>query len=667
MDISAKNIDKERVSELIEENRKRLDLINSPYNPVTGLNGVGERVEIKIKGAPIECMYLPVKFAETPFIKNLSKEGFAGFIKIFLRKRVMSETKEDLWRKFIEERIKYDFEYWAYSLITIKHKTEPRDVPFKLNRAQRRFLAKLEELRLKGVPIKIILLKARQWGGSTLTQMYMLWIQLVHRANWNSVICGDVEGQSRTVRSMISKALKKYPSWLLDGPVKFTPFEGSSKNKIIQNTNCVVSIGSAQKPDTLRSSDISMAHLTEVGLWQATKGKKPEDLIQSITGSMYDTDCSLLVLESTAKGVGNYFNRTWDDAVESKNNLTPVFVPWFLIDIYSNPIDDYESFISNMDEYDNILWELGATLDAIAWYKVKKKDLRESWRMNSEYPSTPQEAFQSTGRRRFRQEDTIKLKRTCIDPSFIGEITGATESGPESTSNIRLEKEENGNLSIWSIPDTKEHYRDRYIVVVDIGGVSDKADYSDITVFDRYWMIEGGVPEVVAEWHGHMDHDKIAWKAVQIATIYDEALLVIESNTLETEGTEGDNFEYILDEIAQHYPNLYSRTPADKIKQGLPVKWGFHTNSSTKPLVISHQVKAIRDGLYVERCAKAVDEHDTYEIKEDGKTMGAVEGKNDDRLMVRAIGVWVCYQWPLPYKIRQDKARGHRPVSEASI
>ena len=86
---------------------------------------------------------------------------------------------------------------------------------------------------------------------------------------------------------------------------------------------------------------------------------------------------------------------------------------------------------------------------------------------------------------------------------------------------------------------------------------------------------------MVAEWHGHIDHDKGAWKAVQMATFYadeEDAMVVIESNTLETEGTEGNNFEYILDEIAGHYSNLYCRTPADQIRQGAPAKWGFHTN-----------------------------------------------------------------------------------------
>lgn len=71
----------------------------------------------------------------------------------------------------------------------------PKDIPFKLNRAQRRVLNKLEKLRKAGKPIKFILLKARQWGGSTLVQIYMLWIMLVHRRNWNTVICGDVETQ----------------------------------------------------------------------------------------------------------------------------------------------------------------------------------------------------------------------------------------------------------------------------------------------------------------------------------------------------------------------------------------------------------------------------------------------------------------------------------------
>lgn len=655
-------------NDIIKENRKRLAQINAPYNPVTGEGATSvEREKVYIQDCPIETLYLPATFVCTPFVQALIKYGYNSFIKTILKKGVTATLREELWKEFIKERIKHDFEYWAYSFIEIKAKGKPYDIPFKLNRAQRKLLYQLEKLRLAGVPIKIILLKARQWGGSTLAQMYMLWIQLVHRNNWNSVICGDVETQSRTVRSMVTKALKRYPSWL-QGKIKFSPFEGSQKNKIIENTNCVISMGSAQKPDSLRSSDISMAHLTEIGLWKETKGKKPEDLVQSIVGSIYDTPYSVQILESTAKGIGNFFHREWITATSGKSNFTPVFIPWFIIDIYSQKIENYYSFMDTMEEYDWMLWDLGATLEAIAWYKKKSKDLKDNWRMNSEYPSTANEAFQSSGRRKFRMEDVRKLEKTCIAPSFIGEITGEKETGPDAIKNIRFHRGE-GNFSVWTMPDISENWRDRYIIVVDVGGVSDTADYSDITVFDRYFMNEGGIPEVVAEWHGHIDHDKLAWKAAQIATAYGNGLLVIESNTMETEGTEGDNFEYILDEISKYYTNLYSRTPADQIKQGAPVRWGFHTNTSTKPMVIAHEVKVIRDGLYIERCQEAVWEHDTFEIKEDGKTMGAVEGMHDDRLMVRAIGNWICYNWPLPVLLpsRNKKGSGRKIISEASM
>lgn len=176
---------------------------------------------------------------------------------------------------------------------------------------------------------------------------------------------------------------------------------------------------------------------------------------------------------------------------------------------------------------------------------------------------------------------------------------------------------------------------------------------------------------MVAEWHGHIDHDKGAWKAVQMATFYadeEDAMVVIESNTLETEGTEGNNFEYILDEIAGHYSNLYCRTSRPN-QTRCPSKMGIsHQHINQAYGYISHQAKAIRDSLYIERCEEAVDEHDTFEIKEDGKTMGAVEGMHDDRLMTRAIGVWICYRIDLPFAVNTPITTPTRKViSEATI
>ena len=86
-------------------------------------------------------------------------------------------------------------------------------------------------------------------------------------------------------------------------------------------------------------------------------------------------------------------------------------------------------------------------------------------------------------------------------------------------------------------------------------------------------------------------------------------------------------------------------------------------------MVINFLIKALRDGLYVERCIETTYELDLYELKENGKEMGAVEGNHDDRVMATAILVWICYNHPLPTKINPEK-RGHNKtkiVSEASI
>ena len=662
--------------EIIKENKRRLKEISAVYNPITGEGSTSiQRSEINISGFPIEKLYLPTTMAEEEFVQQLQEYGAEGYLSRIENIEPCNRNIIKLWLQFCLLRIRHDFEYWARTMTTISDKGKGRDTAFILNRPQRIYLKAMETLRLQQKPIDIILCKARQWGGSTLTQLYMLWIQLVHKHNWNSVICGDIEKQSSIVAGMLSKVISRYPQWASGGKkLTTTPYQGAQKTRDISHCNSRYSLGSAQKPDSLRSEDISMAHLTEVGLWKATQGRKPEDLVQSIFGSIAAGPYTMKVIESTAKGVGNYFHRTWIDATEHRNNFTPVFIPWFTIDLYSKPIneEEYAPFIDSLDEYEQHLFELGATLEAIAWYRDKRREMPDEWRLFSEFPSTAAEAFQSSGRRVFRIPYVNNARRDCLPPTFIGDIKEGMENGKPITIFEPLapgERSDENTLSVWLMPEKEDTLRDRYIVSVDVGGTSDKADYSCILVADRMSMLEGGVPEIAACWHGHIEHDQLAWKAVEIAHAYNNALLVIEANTLETEGTEGDNFEYILNEIANKYNNLYCRTSQIEIKQGRPRRWGFHTNSSTKPMVINFLIKALRDGLYIERCLQTTYELDLYEFKENGKEMGAIEGNHDDRVMATAILVWVCYNHPLPQRqtVVPTSKRGTRIISEASI
>ena len=103
------------------------------------------------------------------------------------------------------------------------------------NSLQSKLIRVMFDMWQRDVPIRIILLKARQWGGSTLIQVFMIWIQLVHLRQWNSVIVSHIENTAKTIRGMYTKILDNYDPWLLDlnkeDVLKLTPFENSQKTK----------------------------------------------------------------------------------------------------------------------------------------------------------------------------------------------------------------------------------------------------------------------------------------------------------------------------------------------------------------------------------------------------------------------------------------------------
>lgn len=672
---------KKQIKRIIEQNEERKKQNNRPYDPLTGMGSDAvPRVPVDIEDVPEgeHTLFLPKRMLDTPIIRDIAD---CGSLAKALRRHGLDpdiDNLAELWQEFIKLRVLHDFEFWAAKYIIIKDKLTAIDVHFVLNRGQRKLLKVLERERLAGRPIRIILLKARQWGGSTLTQIYIAWIQLVHKKQWSSCICAHVENAARVVRGMYTKLLDNYPAWLLDNAkqedIKLSPFEGSPKTRQVKARGAKITIGSAEKPDGLRSDDIACAHLSEVGLWQSTLSKKPEDLVQTVISGIAMIPYSVIVFESTAKGVGNFFHREWLRATdkESLSAYVPVFVAWFEIDNYTEEIDDYYDFVASLEPNEMQLFKDGATLEGIAWYRRKELEYTDHWRFVSEYPSTPQEAFQSSGHPYYNIGDVQRLGENCKKPKFVGELVTKASLGTDAAlTGLKFKNNPHGELKVWKKPDDQERVSERYVAVLDIGGMSQTSDRSVVCVLDRYWMAQGGVPEVVAEWCGHVAHYKLAWIAAQIASWYHNALLIIESNTFESHKTEGLHNEFILDEIAKYYGNLFCRTSPEQIAQGAPTKWGFHTNKSTKTMVCDHQRKVLENDMYIERCEEAVFEHQTLEIKLNGE-IGATDGCHDDRHITRAIGVWACYQHmrpPVPIDTRttMQKTWSHPVVGFGSF
>lgn len=677
---AALSVVSENVAKLIVLNHARNAEIKAKFNPITGEGSIGERKKIVIEDFPFPVQYIPKTMMRVPLVRQLVEAGsIKKFLEEYMKTEYSDEDKEKVIEQFVRVRVKHDFAFWAAMYVFIKQKGGGEDVHFRLNRPQRKLIMRFERRRLQGKPIRLILLKARQWGGSTATQIYMAWLQLVHKVGLNSLIVGHVKDASTEVKDMFDKLIKEYPINMLyemgeaynETEPKIVGVGQSGNIHRIPQRNCKIKVGTAEKPNSARGGDYNLVHCTEVGLWVTTDGKTPEQIVRSACSGILLKPYTMIVYESTANGTGNFFQREYDAAKAGKSQFESLFIAWFEIEQYALALDDEVKFATWLWENRNNenansdreesgrylwwLWEQGATLEAINWYILERSKYTDHGDMASEYPSDDVEAFVHSGARVFDKYHVEKFKKACKAPKWIGDVYADGDEGDEALVNLRFSEDKQGLLWVWAKPDVDgdEEVTDRYLVVVDIGGRGKKADWSVIVVFDRLNQMEGGKPVVVAQWYGHIDMDRLAWKAAQIAAFYDNAYLVIESNTLETHDKErqvdGDMSGYILNQIKDVYTNLYARKQSDEeIKEQAPKKYGFHTNVATKPKIISTLVKVIRDHLYVERDARCLDEYLCYEKKKNG-AFGAITGKHDDLLMTRAIGLQIAfYEMELP-------------------
>lgn len=94
----------------------------------------------------------------------------------------------------------------------------------------------------------------------------------------------------------------------------------------IPQRNCKIKIGTAERPDSCRGGDYNLVHLSEVGIWKATEGKKPEDIVRSACSGILLKPYTMIVYESTANGTGNFFHREYTAAKEGKSQFEAMFV-----------------------------------------------------------------------------------------------------------------------------------------------------------------------------------------------------------------------------------------------------------------------------------------------------------------------------------------------------
>ncbi|UKK52163.1 hypothetical protein L6472_06165 [Prevotella sp. E13-17] len=696
---------------LVRENTERNRVIFEGFNPVTGKGCPGERKKVVIEDCPLRKMLMPVRCAEKniELRKIIKRRSIRKYIELDLKTEYSDELFQDVVYMIFRIRSTEDPAFAFITFYKIQNKITGEMKPFSLNYPQRLVLDQLEGMRAEGLPIRLIILKARQWGGSTLSEGYEKWMQdFRHPNGWGMVILAHVKDATKRIKAMFTKMVQNQPGWSIadkNDKLKLGSYQDSKSDFIVKNNRDeelgfrLISVGSYEKYDSLRSADTKMAHYSEVAYWKKTAEKEPEEVLSSIDGGIPMEPDTVEIMESSGRSAAGFFpdmyRRAKDPALPSAwraifiaffqiendrkeldNKWPNIFgkgIPWRKVEEdahYKELSIDFAKWLYDNKDNDNCpegwqetgkffwqLWLKGATFEAINWYRHRRNTFRSHTYIATEAPSDDVEAFRASGNLIFDMYAVEALRRHeklgQKEPIAVGNIVGDYAKGLRAIKTAHFEPyvSDGQVLKIWQKPDCLK-VSNRYIVSVDIGGAGKKSDFTVMTVIDRFQMMFGGKPKVVARWRGHIRHDLLAWKAAQLAHYYQDALLVFESNTAETEkgkmDTEGDHFGTIIDEIADSYRNLYIReTSVDSVTQKRVNKYGFQTNRQTKQYVIDNYIAYVDDQLYEEPDVQCYDEMTIYERHEDG-SIGNVEGKDaagndahDDIVMSTGIGLYI--------------------------
>lgn len=570
------------------------------------------------------------------------------------------QLSPDQLKKILD--IRKDFYRYVKNNLKIKDK-HARIVPFVPNVPQRVLIDYVLLCIKEKRPVKAIILKARQMGLSTAVEAIIYWWTSTNK-NINSVIIGHEESSSKNLYMMFRRYYDN-TNPLFKPSIRYNTRTDLSFERF-DDTGKQVGLGSSIKTATAgnkaagRSDTINLLHASELGEWE-----NGEDLVASLLETVPDEEVmdkpSMMFLESTAKGRGNYFHNEFKLAVKRENNFEPFFFPWWILDTYERktwkkpdectPYERAQVELGNvlplgeLSDYEKFLVELmkkghkvaGQTIyidedhipAKIHFYRRKAMNFESTpEKLTQEYPSTWQEAFIASGKNVF---DALALQEMENEAEPVEDTRYYKILPGEAHEDFILERipydpQEKADdftykapLKIWQEPEPGHEY----VIGADVAEGLERGDFSVAEVVDVSTM------QTVARWRGHIDPDKFGEIIGALGTFYNYALVGVEVNNhgLTTIQKLRDTF----------YTNLYKRDKGyDEDFEEPTSNLGWKTDVRTKRMMIDDLIRLIREGINKEVDSVFIDEAFAFVRDERGR-MNAEKGEHDDTVMAKAI------------------------------
>lgn len=560
------------------------------------------------------------------------------------------------WQKCSQDKTRIRF---IEKYLSTFNADERKEVPFFLFPRQKVYLNTLVSSN------NIITVKHRQCGITTVSSAWVAGqFVFADKKSPETVLCiGNKKDISEQLIEKIGNFLDQVPRWMW-GSDYYSPDPDSPKNtkSIYKKRNAgYIELFNGCRAYARSSGENASRGISAVSILifdEAAFIQNGVSVYSSAVAACASVSNAKIILISTPNGKDPLYWKTYDNAINKRNNFEFVEFKWFQDLRYNRYLEWHKKDEESGEEKvikETVVGKRGEIeYNEEKWRKMEK----DGWKPSSPWYVNMCKSFNN---------DFQKISQE-LDISFLG------SSDTVIPINI-IEKQRLENVieitPDWPLADTmfKETWiwKDpmpghRYIMAIDPSSGSGE-DYTALEIIDVDAEDENGIPffEQVLEYNGKLNGAEIGQLAVRYGTAYNNAFAVIEAI-----GGYGD--AVVLSMMALGYQNLYyddanlknytnqnikssNKTTYSEQQTQLP---GFRT-SSLRIHMISNFVQLLKDNIFRVRSQRVISELGTWIFK-NGRP-DHMDGMHDDLLTCLSMGLFVLQYYMLKREKEQERSK----------
>lgn len=315
-------------------------------------------------------------------------------------------------------RLQEDLPFAAEMCARVTRKEGGDLAPLTFKRAQMELHRRIEDQKRRTGRVRMMILKGRQMGISTYIEWRFYW-NGTRRKGVNTFILSH---ESATTDKLFNMAKRYHDN--LPAPVQPQLRKSNMRELAFADLESSYSVGTAGNDKIGVGGTVQQLHGSEVALW----GSGDKEIIAGLLQSVGMVDGTEILMESTARGMGNKFELMCMDAIKGESEYEFVFLPWFWDDDYrAKPPKDFD----RTSEEREIAALYGLDDEQLYWRRLKIAEFSgDIWMFRREYPLNYMEAFMTSGDGLIDPAMVIRArKRPVVNMNWCPTIVGVDPNG----------------------------------------------------------------------------------------------------------------------------------------------------------------------------------------------------------------------------------------------